>query len=109
MDSIDIFLYTADLLIIVGALLAVVMPLIKSLDNPQSLVKTLVGVVALLVVFFISYSISDGEVLPKYQAEPFNVTEGIAKFVGGTLYTVYALFIVAIAGIVVTEITKAVK
>jgi NADH:ubiquinone oxidoreductase subunit 6 (subunit J) len=109
MDSIDIFIYVAEILIIVGAVIAIVMPLIKSLDNPGSLLKTAIGVAILAVVFFVAYSISDGEVLPKYAADPFNLTPGMSKFVGGSLITVYGLFIIAILGIVLTEINKAVK
>jgi NADH:ubiquinone oxidoreductase subunit 6 (subunit J) len=109
MDSIDIFIYVAEILIIVGAVIAIVMPLIKSLDNPGSLLKTGIGVAILAVVFFVAYSISDGEVLPKYAADPFNLTPGMSKFVGGSLITVYGLFIIAILGIVLTEINKAVK
>ncbi|MGY6741493.1 MAG: hypothetical protein ACXIUQ_02070 [Cecembia sp.] len=109
MDSIDIFIFVAEGLIIIGAILAILMPLIKSLDNPSSLVKTGIGVVALLVVFFIAYSMADSEVLPKYAADPFNLTPEISKFVGGALLTTYALFIIAIVGIVFTEINKAIK
>jgi NADH:ubiquinone oxidoreductase subunit 6 (subunit J) len=109
MDSIDIFIYVAEILIIVGAIAAILMPLVKSLDNPGSLLKTGVGVAILVVVFFIAYSISDGDVLPKYAAEPFNLTTGMSKFVGGSLITVYALFILAIFGIILTEINKAIK
>lgn len=109
MDSIDIFIYVAEILIIVGAIAAILMPLVKSLDNPGSLLKTGVGVAILVVVFFIAYSISDGDVLPKFAAEPFNLTPGMSKFVGGSLITVYGLFIVAVVGIVLTEINKAIK
>ncbi|RPA66450.1 hypothetical protein EF405_20825 [Cyclobacteriaceae bacterium YHN15] len=109
MDSIDIFLFISEALIIIGAILAVVMPLIKSLGNPSSLVKTGMAVAALAVVFFIAYSMADSEVLPKFAAEPFNLTPGLSKFVGGALLTTYALFIIAIVGIVFTEINKALK
>lgn len=109
MDSIDIFIFIAEGLIILGAIFAIVMPLIKSIDNPSSLVKTGLGVAALVVVFFIAYSISDGDVLPKFAADPFNLTPEMSKFVGGALYTTYALFVIAIVGIVFTEINKAIK
>lgn len=109
MDYIDIFLFISEALIIIGAILAVVMPLIKSLGNPSSLVKTGIGVAALAVVFFIAYTMADSEVLPKYAADPFNLTPGLSKFVGGALLTTYALFIIAIVGIVVTELNKALK
>jgi hypothetical protein len=109
MDSIDIFLYVADVLVIVGIILAVVLPLIKSLYDPKSLLKSALAIVALAVLFFIAYSISDGEVLPKYAAAPFNLTEGLSKFVGGSLIMTYILTLVALAGIVFTEISKAIK
>jgi hypothetical protein len=109
MDSIDIFIFIAEGLIIIGAILAIVMPLIKSLGNPSSLVKTGIGVAALAAVFFIAYTLADSEVLPKFAAEPFNLTPGLSKFVGGSLLTTYALFIIAIVGIVYTEINKAIK
>jgi hypothetical protein len=109
MDSIDIFLYVADILVIVGVILAVVMPLVKSFDDPKSLLKTAMAIVALVVLFFIAYSISDGDVAPKFAAEPFNLTESMSKFVGGSLILTYVMTIVALAGIVITEITKAIK
>lgn len=109
MDSIDIFIYVAEILIVVGAILAVAMPLIKSLGDPGSLVKSGIAVVILAVVFFIAYSISDGDVLPRFAADPFNLTPEMSKFVGGSLLTTYALFLVAVVGIVLTEINKAIK
>jgi NADH:ubiquinone oxidoreductase subunit 6 (subunit J) len=109
MDSIDIFLYVADVLVIVGVILAVVLPLIKSLDDPKSLLKSALAVVALAVLFFIAYSISDGEVTAKFAQAPFNLTEGMSKFVGGSLIMTYIMTLVALAGIVITEITKAIK
>ncbi|EOZ96813.1 hypothetical protein A33Q_2123 [Indibacter alkaliphilus LW1] len=109
MDSIDIFLFVAEGLIIIGAILAILMPLIKSLGDPGSLVKTGAAVVALGVVFFIMYSIADNEVIPRFAADPFNLTPGLSKFVGGALLTTYTLFFVALLGIIFTEINKAIK
>jgi NADH:ubiquinone oxidoreductase subunit 6 (subunit J) len=109
MDSIDIFLTVAYVLIGVGAVVAILMPLIKSLDNPKSLVKTGVGVVVLGVLFFIAFSTASSEIAAKYMAEPFSMTETSTKFVGGTLVTTYVLALAAIAGIVITELNKAIK
>lgn len=109
MDTYDIFLYAGYLLIVLGAFFAIVMPLIKSLDNPKSLLKTVAGIVLIAVIFFIAYSVSSSEVLPKFEAEPFNLTPNGSKFVGGMLLTTYALAIVAMLGIVFTELNKAIK
>ncbi|EAZ80353.1 hypothetical protein [Algoriphagus machipongonensis] len=109
MDTYDILLYGSYLLIAVGAFVAIVMPLIKSLDNPKSLLKTVVGIVGIAVLFFIAYSISSNEVLPKFEADPFNLTPGSSQLVGGMLITTYILAIVALVGIVFTELNKAIK
>jgi NADH:ubiquinone oxidoreductase subunit 6 (subunit J) len=109
MDTYDILLYGSYLLILIGAIVAVVMPLINSLDNPKSLLKTVVGIVGIVVLFFIAYSISSNEVLPKFEADPFNLTPQGSQVVGGMLITTYVLSLVAIGSIFVTEVTKAIK
>jgi NADH:ubiquinone oxidoreductase subunit 6 (subunit J) len=109
MDTYDILLYGSYLLILIGAIVAVVMPLINSLDNPKSLLKTVIGIVGVVVLFFIAYSISGNEVLPKFEADPFNLTPQGSQVVGGMLITTYVLSLVTIGSIFVTEITKAIK
>ena len=109
MDTTDIILYVSYLLIAIGAVMAIVMPLINSLDNPKSLLKTGVGIVAIVVLFVIAYAIADNEVLPRYAVAPFNLTPVLSQLVGGILITVYFLFGFAILGIIVTEINKLTK
>lgn len=109
MDTYDILLYVSYFLVAIGALIAIVLPLIKSLDDPKSLLKTAVGIVGIVVLFFIAYSISSNEVLPKFEASPFNLTPGGSQLVGGMLITTYILAVIALGSIVVTEVTKAIK
>ncbi|WP_409680516.1 hypothetical protein [Algoriphagus aquaeductus] len=109
MDTTDIMLYVSYALVVLGAVVSILLPLLKSLDNPKSLVKTGLGIVAIVVLFFISYSISTNEVLPKFEGEPFNLTPQMSQMVGGFLITTYVLTIIAIVGIVITELSKAVK
>lgn len=104
MDSIDIALYASYILVLVAAIAAVVLPLIQSLDDPSSLIKSGIGLAALVVVFVIGYAISGSEVLPSY-AE-FNVDAGLSKFIGGLLTMMYILIFVAIGGIIYTEVAK---
>lgn len=109
MDTYDILLYGSYLLIAIGAVVAVLMPLIKSLDDPKSLLKTAGAIVGIAVLFFIAYSISGNEVLPKFEASPFNLTPAGSQIVGGMLITTYVLAIFALGSIVLTEVTKAIK
>ena len=109
MDAYDIMLYASYVLAIVGTLLSIVLPLLKSLDNPKGLMKSGLGVVALAVLFFICFFLSDSEVLPKFEGDPFNLTPVMSQFIGGMLIMSYVLSVVAILSIVVTELTKAAK
>jgi hypothetical protein len=109
MDTYDIMLYVSYALVGLGAVVSIFLPLIKSLDDPKALVKTGLGIVAILVLFFISYSISTNEVLPKFVGEPFNLTPGMSQMVGGFLITTYILTIITVVGIVITELNKAIK
>jgi len=109
MDAYDIMLYASYLLAVVGTILSIVMPLLKSLDDPKGLMKSGLGVLGLAVLFFICYSLSGSEVLPKFEGAPFNLTPGMSQLIGGMLVMTYILTVVAIVSIVVTELTKAVK
>ncbi len=109
MDYVSIILYVSYALVVVGTGLSVLLPLIKSLDDPKGLMKSGLGIVGIVVVFFICYSISSNEVLPKFEGEPFNLTPATSQMVGGLMFTTYLLIIVALAGILLTEVNKAIK
>lgn len=109
MDIYDIALYVGYFLAIIGVVAAVLLPLVNSLGNPKSLVKTGIAVVALLVVFGVAYSVSDNEVTARFAAEPFNLTPGASQFSGGLLIATYFLFVIAFVSIFVNEISKAIR
>jgi len=109
MDAYDIMLYATYLLAVVGTILSIVMPLLKSLDDPKGLMKSGLGVLGLAVLFFICYFLSGNEVLPKFEGAPFNLTPGLSQLIGGMLIMTYVLSIITMVAILVTELTKAVK
>lgn len=109
MDTYDIMLYVSYALVGFGTVVAILLPIIKSLDDPKSLLKTGLSIVAILVLFFICYSISSSEVLPKFEGEPFNLTPQMSQLAGGLMITTYVLTLVSLLGIVVTEVNKAIK
>ncbi|MDA0195106.1 MAG: hypothetical protein O2951_08685 [Bacteroidetes bacterium] len=104
---VDILLYLAYGLIIICAAAAIILPLIHAVSDPGALVKSGIGVGALLVVFLISWAISGNEVFPSYTLH--GVDSSLSKFVGGTLVMMYLLAAIAIIGIVYTEISKMIK
>jgi predicted cobalt transporter CbtA len=99
MDFVDIGLFASYLLIALCALAAIGIPLVQSMDNPKTLIKSGVGVALLVIVFLISYAFSDGTATAE-------VTAGAAKMVGAALVTTYVFFFGAILGIVYTEVSK---
>lgn len=104
MDTIDIFLYIAYGLVLIAILGSLILPLIKSVGDAKSLIKTGAGIAILVVVFFIAYAISDNEVTNTYMKA--DVDAGVSKFIGGALITTYVFFVVAFLSIIVTEISK---
>lgn len=104
MDIFDILIYLSYALIVIAALGAVILPLIKSLDDPKGLLKAGIGVGILLGVFVIGYIISDNEVNNVYTK--FDVDASASKLIGGVLITTYVFFIAAFASIIFTEVAK---
>ncbi|MFA0963041.1 hypothetical protein AB9P05_14650 [Roseivirga sp. BDSF3-8] len=107
MDWINIALYTTYGLIIVGVILAILAPLVSSFSNPAGLVKSGVGILALVVLFFVSYALAGDEVTGLIRARGFDAET--VKTVGGALILMYILFGIAVVSIVITELLKLVR
>lgn len=103
MDIIDVGLYASYLLIALCAVAAIVIPLAQSFGDPQSLVKSGIGLGVIVVVFLISYAMADSV------TSNIKVTENAAKFSGAGLIAMYIFFFIALIGIVYTEISKLLK
>ncbi len=107
MDSFDIFLYLGYTLVIIAAVAAIVLPLINALGNPQGLLKSGLGILVIVVLYFIAYAFSGSEVTQQYSK--YEVGPELSKVVGGTLIMAYLLLGFAIIGIVYTEFNKIFK
>ena len=104
---IDILLYIGYGLIFLAVTTAVVFPLIQGMQNPKGLVRSLIGVAALVVLFVICYSVSSSVVKASWAAK--GITEGVSKMVGAGLIMFYVVLIVAALGLIYSEISKAFK
>ena len=107
MDTFDIYLYVSYALVIIAAICAIVLPLISALSNPKALLMTGIGVLVLVVLYFVSYAFSGSEVTPVYTK--FNVGPDLSKLVGGSLILMYMLIFLAVIGILYTEVSKIFK
>jgi hypothetical protein len=103
-DFVDIMIIVAYALLGLAALAAIILPLINAIGNPRTLVKGVAGLVVILVIFGIGYSIAGAEVTATYSK--FGIDAGLSKYVGGIISTTYILVVIAIVGIAFTEISK---
>jgi hypothetical protein len=107
MDIIDIGLWLGYLLLIVAAGSAIVLPLLNAIKTPGTFVRSLYGVGALVVVFVIAYAVSGSDVTQNQAA--LGVTENSSRMIGAGLIMFYITLVVAVVGIVYSEISKAFK
>lgn len=104
---IDVGLYITYTLFFIALGAAVILPLINAIKAPANLLKSLYGVIALIVVFIIAYALSGSYVKPQWAV--LGITEGTSKLVGAGLITFYIVIIAAVIGLIYSEISKAFK
>ena len=105
---VNVGIIVAYVLIVIGIVTAIVFPLINAMSEPKTLVKSGIGVLAVLIVFGIGYALSDSSLTAKFIQSGVE-TENLSKVIGGALTMVYLLMGVAIIGIVYTEFSKVFK
>lgn len=104
---IDAGLYVTYVFFFIALGAAVILPVLHAIRNPKELGKSAIGVGFLVVLFIIAYSLSGSEVTPK--AVALGVGEGSSKLIGAGLISFYMVMIIAILGMIYSEIIKAFK
>lgn len=99
----------AYILIVGGAVMAIVVPIITALiSNPKSLLKGLAGVLIIGVLLFIGYSMSGNELPARYIE--YNVkTPEASQWIGGVITLMYILLGIAITSVVAGFVLKIVR
>lgn len=104
-SAIDAGLYLSYIILVLSLVIAVVFSLVNMLMNPKKSMGTVVGLVAAIVVYFISSSMSS-DVVPelwtlkdKVLFSPSNV-----KFADTGLYMTYAFGVISLLAIVFGEL-----
>lgn len=104
---IDIGLYVGYGLLIFTLGAALLLPALNAIKSPKDLAKSGMGIGAIVVLFLVSYALSGSEVTAKYVSQ--GIGEGSSKMIGAGLTMFYIVFIIALIGIVYSEINKAIK
>jgi NADH:ubiquinone oxidoreductase subunit 6 (subunit J) len=77
------------------------------LSNPKSLLKSLIGVVAIGVIYFISWAVAGNEVTPVYTK--FGITSTSSQVIGGVLITTYFLLGAGIVMVLLSMLSRIFK
>jgi len=107
MDLIDIGLYLTAFLLIASLGALILLEVFNLLKDPRALMFAGAVIVGLVVLFFVSYAMSTGDVKTKYTA--LGVDEGSSKLIGAGLIMLYIFLFASIAGMVLSEIYKMFK
>lgn len=104
---IDLGLYVTYFLFFVAVAAAVGLPLINAGKSPGSFKKSLVALGGLVVLFGISYALSDSGVTPEQAAK--GISASSSKLIGAGLTMLYLCMGISVVGIIYSEISKAIK
>ncbi len=105
-NTLEYLIVWAYVLLGLATAAAVIIPLVKLFSNPKAAIKSAVSLVIIGILVAITYSFSSGEllVLPGYNGT--SNTEPLLKFADTSLYTMYALLVTAVVGMVLSEISN---
>lgn len=104
---IDIGLYFSYALMLVAVLSAVGLSIMNAMKNPGSFGKSMIGIAGLVVLFFLCYAISDSTVKPTWVV--LGITSNTVKLISAGLLTLYLTGLVAVVGLIYSEVNKALK
>ncbi len=103
----ELLIYWCYALFFLGAVSAIVFPIINMAKNPKGAKSALIGVVALVVVFGISYALGGDEMTDKYTG--FISGPEASKRVSAGLISFYILAIASIVAAVYSGVSKLFK
>ena len=114
---IDLGLNAAYVLLGIALLAAIMMNFANALKSPRSLIKGGIGIVVLLVIFFIAYSIAPAEIgletAKSFEAVKIDPASDEAlstfRWVSGAMTTTFILIIIAVVGLVYSSVSRIVK
>ena len=102
-----ITLLGASLLVAIFFALAQIIKGLK--EDPKKQMGIIISVVALVVVFVVSYLLSSGTDVPQEVFEKTGSDYSSSKLIGACMYTVYILFGGVIASVLFAEVSKKIK
>lgn len=98
-------MYAAIALIIIGLIAAVLFGIFQLATDPKGALKGIIGLVAIVVLFFVFYSIADpNSAMLSRLSSDFVVTPGQSKFISGGITTALILLAASVLAAAVAEV-----
>lgn len=104
---ISLGLYFSYFLFFVAVAALVILPTINILKAPKEIAKSAAGLLALVVIFGISYALSGDEVTLKTAS--LGTTPESSKLIGAGLIMFYFIFFVSVIGLIYSFFHKAIR
>jgi hypothetical protein len=92
-------------MVIIGFVLAVLSSVMSLVINPGAIKGAVIGIIAIAVIFGLSYVLADGTVLPSYK----NVDESTSKLVSTGLNSFYIIGLLAVLSVVYSGVARIFK
>lgn len=106
--GLDFMFNFSVVLIALTAFAAILMPIVGIIQNPGKSVKSLVGLVIVVVVFLVAYALSSEEPILLASGKTLDNTFDL-KFADTAIYATYFMFAGVLLSIVVGEVYKLFK
>ncbi len=107
MDLIDIGIYALYVLFAVVLVGLVVMEAFNLFKDPKALVRAGILAAGFGLFFFVTYSVSVGNLTTKWIA--YGTTENASKLIGAGLFMLYGFLFAAVIGVLLSELYKLFK
>jgi len=100
-------LYFGYFLFFVALVALIVLPTLNALKSPKEMIKSGAGILALVIIFVVSYGLSGDEVTLKTAS--YGTDAASSKMIGAGLIMFYMVFLVAVVGLVYSFFHKSIK
>ena len=108
-DSVlDGYFWVAYIAFGMSALFAILFPIIQTISNPKDAVRSLIGLVVIVALWFVAYALADNAFTPA-QLEKMETTVETSRMVGAGLIYTYFIFVLAVLAIIYASISNLFK
>ena len=101
MENVDPILYGSYIYFGIGVVVAVIAAVAGLISDPSTIKGMLIGLVGMAVVLVLGYVLADGSDVSNF---PVEISEGMSRFSGMLLYSIYILFGASVATLIFARV-----